>query len=86
MTNQVSIQKCPCGHHCCNQYTLSNQGSVGFSKEDAILYAAAPELLEALKGLVNDGGPDFIRSSLWEAAKKAINKAEGNAQLLEKTK
>ena len=41
---QVGVQKCPCGHKSCSQYTLTTQGSVGFALEDADLYAAAPRL------------------------------------------
>jgi len=41
---QVGVQKCPCGHKSCSQYTLATQRSVGFALEDADLYAAAPDL------------------------------------------
>lgn len=44
-----AIYKCRCGDPICNQYTISVQGSVGFSKADAQLIAAAPDLLRALE-------------------------------------
>ncbi|WP_374453785.1 hypothetical protein [Phenylobacterium sp.] len=46
-----TFEKCRCGHPSCKQFTLSNQGSVGFSEDDARLIAAAPALLEALKAV-----------------------------------
>ena len=64
MSNEVHIRKCQCGDPICNQYTLSTQGSVGFLLEDATLYAAAPDLLEALIRLE--------ASSAWAATPKGI--------------
>lgn len=43
------VQKCQCGHPSCKQYTLSSQGSVGFTLEDATLYAASHDMLAALE-------------------------------------
>ena len=48
----ISVRKCPCGHRACSQYTISTQGSAGFGLADAMLYAAAPDMAEALKNLI----------------------------------
>lgn len=48
-TKNVTYYKCPCGHPSCNQFILSTQGNVGFSKSDAQLYTAAPDMLDALE-------------------------------------
>ena len=45
-----SFSPCRCGHPSCRQQTISVQGSVGFDPADARLIAAAPDMLEALKG------------------------------------
>lgn len=44
---------------------------------NARLIAAAPELLEALKLLVDDSHPEFIPSYKWKQARAAIAKAIG---------
>jgi len=53
MTKSWSYRKCPCGHAGCNQYTISEQGSVGFTKEDAQLICAAPNLRDTLKDIAS---------------------------------
>lgn len=49
----VLIHKCPCGHHRCDQYTLSNQGGVGFERNDAefiaLCFTHKDEILSALR-------------------------------------
>lgn len=49
---ETTIDKCQCGHRSCNQYTLSTQRGIGFDLADAQLYAAAADLLSALKAMV----------------------------------
>lgn len=41
-----TMQKCACGHHACNQYTISTMGEVGFSKEDAEFITEASRILQ----------------------------------------
>lgn len=93
MPRPVTISKCACGDPVCGQYTLSTQGSVGFSLADATLYAAAPDLLEALreaKGLADmavmsddrDGTPSDDQQDLVRLRAKidaAIARATGEA-------
>lgn len=45
------------------------------TEANARLIAAAPELLEALKLLVEDRHPEFIPAHKWEQARAAIAKA-----------
>jgi hypothetical protein len=78
--------KCPCGHQACNQYTINRQGSVGFSLADARLIAAAPDLLDALKRLLefveaHTATGEVIPSHTVEhvRSRAAILKAEGGA-------
>jgi hypothetical protein len=40
------------------------------------LHEVNQELLEALKALVKADAPDYIKSSIWQQAFVAINKAE----------
>lgn len=47
----VQVLKCQCGDPICRQYTLSTQGPVGFTLEEATLYAAAKDLRDALENL-----------------------------------
>jgi hypothetical protein len=48
-TKNVTISKCACGHPSCNQYFISSTHSDGrLDLADALLYAAAPEMLEML--------------------------------------
>lgn len=76
----TTFHKCPCGDPVCRQYVLSSQGSVGFSLEDARLYAAASDLLTALRELVAaqsiEAGEVDRRLALLDAL-NAIAKAEG---------
>lgn len=51
----VKVLKCQCGHPTCKQYTLSTQGGVGFSLEDATIYAAAEDMLAALEAIKAEG-------------------------------
>lgn len=48
---KITYEKCRCGDPVCKQYILSNQGSVGFTLEDARLFAAAPELFRTIDAL-----------------------------------
>lgn len=73
-----------CSEHCgskhCSYYWTSNgrfyQGT-GYSKGDAILIAAAPDLYEALLDMISDR--DCLSDATVENAKRAIAKAEGSA-------
>ena len=56
-----------------DQYAGSSWLAV--KEADAHLIAAAPELLEALKLLVDDRHPEFIPSHKWAQARAAIAKA-----------
>lgn len=73
----VTVSKCLCGHPSCDQYLLSTSKGVGFSLEDATLYAAAPELLDALDWLVGALEAGTLRTSgdLIGKARAAIAKA-----------
>lgn len=48
------------------------------AEADARLIAASPDLLKALKSLVEDENQELIPSYKWQQALKAIAKAEGN--------
>lgn len=80
------IVKCQCGHPVCHTYGISvgtfYQGC-GFDLADAQLVAAAPDLLEALKGLLPRGWghPDGHMDHMpgIKAARLAIAKAEGRS-------
>ena len=73
--------KCPFGHYACNKYRIRHAGAEGmFEKDDALLIAAAPDLLSVLKGA--------FASAVWkhqsncycevcEEIRAAIAKAEG---------
>lgn len=41
------------------------------------LFAAAPDLLAALKSLVDDKSKEYIPTRLWDDARASIAKAEG---------
>lgn len=79
----MAIYKCRCGHPSCNQFTLGDQGSVGFEKPRALLYDAADDLLAALKAakLLMENDPNRARDG-WMAGTyrevcAALAKAEG---------
>ena len=78
----TTIHKCQCGHPTCKQYTLSTQGGVGFSLEDATLYAAADTMLDALEAVKAEGS--FNHSTRcrdwWPQVLAAIAKAKGENQ------
>ena len=78
----TTIHKCQCGHPACGQYMLSTQGGVGFSLEDARLYAASKELLAAAnKAFDFLGGVDGaaeIRGELLNAILAATQPKEIN--------
>lgn len=44
------------------------------------LHAVNQELLSALKALIDAEAPDYIKSSIWNKARAAIAKAEGEAK------
>lgn len=47
------MNKCLCGHPACTQFTISVQGGVGFEAADARVITAAPDMLAALKRILN---------------------------------
>ena len=83
MASEVHISKCNCGHPSCNQYTLSTQRSGVFSLEDATLYAAAPDLLEACEAFIDrfDHGAradtDYVAGLMRSAIAKATGASNG---------
>ena len=44
------------------------------------LHESNQELLAALKALIDAEAPDYIKSSIWNKARAAIAKAEGEAK------
>ena len=44
------------------------------------LHESNTELLTALKALIDAEAPDYIKSSIWNKARAAIAKAEGEAK------
>lgn len=70
----VTYRKCACGDPVCDQYTLSDQGSVGFTLDRARLYAAAEDMLEALRVVREDYAPESAANA-WLGG--IIAKAEG---------
>jgi hypothetical protein len=75
----VRVVKCPCGHRACSQYTLTTQGSVGFSKANADLYAASPELYEVLSNVLSDLELGAHPHLYIEDIKAVLRKARGEA-------
>jgi hypothetical protein len=77
----VQIQKCSCGHPSCNQYTLSTQGGVGFSLEDATLYAAAETMRAALEAVKAEGMANHNTRcrDWWPLVLAAIDAAQGTS-------
>lgn len=70
--------KCQCKNPVCNQHTISVQRSVGFEEADARLIAAAPEMLEALRAMLEVWGEDSAYGhASAEKARAAIAKVEG---------
>jgi len=84
------IEKCKCGHECCNSYYVVDKNSHPLTcdgrlkKDIAQLFAAAPELLNACKeaktllemyGKNDLWGPEAVASI--ENIEEAIAKAEG---------
>ena len=75
-----TIRALPSNYWLC---TMDSWDGAVSHEANAALIAAAPELLEALKGVVMlwddlySGMQDGEEASLWEAAKRAIAKAEG---------
>lgn len=73
------ISKCECGHDMCEDYFVSVTRSDGrVSEADAKLIAAAPDLLEALEGIMDIGKRDTTNpkyDGYYNAAKEAIKKA-----------
>ena len=49
------------------------------SDQDGQLISAAPDLLEALEAIINDGGKFVMTSDTHRAARAAIAKARGEA-------
>lgn len=48
-TKNVMLRKCNCGNKGCDQFFISSSRANGrFLRPDALLYAAAPEMLEIL--------------------------------------
>ena len=82
---KTTIRKCGCGDRNCDQYTLSTQGSVGFSREDAQLYATAEDLLDCLEWAVAIAASHFYvcpdrsgkQIERLERARSTIAKARG---------
>ncbi len=86
-TRDVAVRKCKCGHPGCDQYIISTQRSSGLDLADANLYAAAPDMYDALEALafwIEQG--DFERMPMAAisgmmkariAARAALTKARG---------
>ncbi len=51
------IRKCPCGHRSCDQHTIANQGSVGFSLADATAISEVPAMIDALSNVIHFMSP-----------------------------
>lgn len=73
------IHKCDCGHPACHQYTLSNQGSVGFTKDEAVLMDNAHEMYEALLfyglwGVLHPAHDDLVRDDGGDKARAIMAK------------
>lgn len=60
------IRKCLCGDASCDQFRISTQGSVGFDRRTALLYANAGPLLEARDRLLKQ----LVETSAYDDAKK----------------
>jgi hypothetical protein len=88
--------KCGCGDPICKNYHISNANSIGgFSREDAQLIIAAPDMLVVLKRLDASWskdlpeGPDTperngVRiypehAAIWRSVRAAIAQAEGKS-------
>lgn len=56
-------------------YWITRDGTVS-SVANAKLIAAAPDMLAALKALLNDPGPEKLLSKHWDMARAAIERAE----------
>lgn len=69
---ETTVEKCPCGHRGCDQYTLSTQRSVGFDLETATLYAAAEDMKAAMEKFVARVEAGEVRSKRTYAEFKAI--------------
>ncbi len=77
----IRITKCACGDPICDQYCLSTQGGVGFSHADALLYAAAPDLLAACVEFVRKcDDENGMFGEPTDSMLVAIAKARGEAQ------
>lgn len=55
---------------------MTCQGDAEIAAELRRLHGVNQELLAALKALVKADAPDYIKSSIWQQAFVAINKAE----------
>ena len=55
----------------------SRESWIEESKANARLIAAAPDLLEALLGLLNADAPAIYTPRLWDSARAAVAKAKG---------
>lgn len=56
-------------------FTDSSVGKMGLNEADAMLVAAAPDLLAALKDVMADA--ESVDAEVWEVALMVIAKAEG---------
>lgn len=77
-----TIEKCPCSSEFCGYWGIRPAGQfyqgTGFQREDAQLVSAAPDLLEALRGIIEIGKRDMSNpkyDTYFQAAQEALTKA-----------
>jgi len=72
---------CQCGHQSCDQYTMDNQGSVGFSLDDARRIANVPRYERAImaaKELADAVGEEADADGILRTEKHADAEAIGS--------
>jgi hypothetical protein len=59
----------------CGHAFIGNDLSIEECCANARLLAAAPELLKVIEEFLTQDAPDYIRSSIWDKARAALEKA-----------